>query len=420
MKGISYILFFISLNLFSLGSFSQNAAYKKADKLYDNFQYAKAIKIYKTLLDDNPKDIYLIQRLAYSNFKIGDYPDALHYYSALVASPSASPNDWFQYAQLLKIDGNYTDAQKWFEKYLTEDPNNELVKNKIEILSELDQLIGSRKFTVRRTNKNSRFTDMCPAIYNGSLVFSSARDTFSVFGNDYFGDGQPYLDLYIAGFHRMVLYEVRKFAKELNTPLHEGPVAFSSDGKKIFITRNSLIKGKKNNSSKGVTNLKIYISEWDGKKWGKETEFQFNSNKYSVGHPAITKDGKTIYFVSDMPGGYGKTDIYKSQLTAQGWSQPENLGPTINTSEKEMFPTLDSAGNIYFSSNGHPGFGGLDIFIAVSDESENYLVQNLGNTLNSTYDDFSLIFDDSGKSGYFTSNRLYGEGEDDIYYFEVE
>ncbi len=399
---------------------SQNAAKKRANKFYNNFQFNKAIEIYEALHEKNPSDSYLFQRLAYAYNKIGDYENASTYYSSLVESDIATAEDFYQYSQLLKVEGNYNKAQNWLEKYLAEVPNDELAKKQLSKLPQLTNGSNPMIFSVRRVSKNTRFTDMCPVIHKGKLIFSSSRDTFSVTGNNYSWDGQPLLDLYSAGFHKRSLYEIEKFSKELNSRFHEGPFVFSKDGNTIYFTRNNYTGGKKKRTSDGKSNLKIFISEWDGKRWKKEKEFPYNSDEYSVGHPALSTDGQTLYFISDMPGGFGKTDIYKSNWTPQGWSQPINLGAEINTREKEMFPTVDTNDNIFFSSNGLPGYGGLDIFVALNGNNGIYPVHNLGNTLNSTYDDFSLTFDETNTSGYFTSNRVGSIGGDDIYYFDLE
>lgn len=398
-------------------AFSQRIAKNRADKYYNNLQYSKAIKIYETLHEDDPNDIHIIKRLAYANYKISEYQNALDYFAVLSESDESLPEDWYKYAQLLKVERDYANAGIWLEKYLSKIPGDKLAKDQLEKIEQIKTNDNPMVFIVRRTNRNTRFTDMCPVFYKKKLVFSSSRDSFSVVENKNYWNGQPFLDLFIAGYHKRSLFEVEKFAKELNSRYHEGPIVFSKDENTIFFTRNS---NKKGESQKGLNNLKIFISHWDGNRWSKEMEFPYNSDEYSVGHPALSNDEQTLYFVSNMPGGFGKSDLYKSERTTNGWSQPMNLGSSINTLEKEMFPTIDAKGNLFFSSNGHPGYGGLDIFVAPILSSGELNLVNLGNTLNSSFDDFSVVFNDSGEEGFFTSNRLGGIGGDDIYHFELE
>ena len=159
----------------------------------------------------------------------------------------------------------------------------------------------------------------------------------------------------------------------------------------IYFTRNSFVEGKVNRTPEGVNNLKIFISNFDGKEWKTVRSLPFNSDSYSVGHPSLSPDNKTLYFVSDMPGGFGETDVYKSVWTGSTWGKPLNLGESINTRGKEMFTYVDKDGILYFASNGHPGSGGLDIFAAKEEANGSYMVLNLGTSINSQYDDFGLV-----------------------------
>jgi outer membrane protein OmpA-like peptidoglycan-associated protein/tetratricopeptide (TPR) repeat protein len=214
-----------------------------------------------------------------------------------------------------------------------------------------------------------------------------------------------------------------KFSKNLNSKYHEGPCAFFHDGSKIIFTRNSEIGGggifgqKKNTA---ITRLKLYSAEFEDNDWRKIKEIPFNSNDYSCGHPTLTIDDKIMYFVSDMPGGYGGTDIWMTRYNKGAWTKPQNLGGTVNTRGNEMFPFIDDRGNLYFSSDFHPGLGDLDIFfIPMNTESSmpTGKVRNLGAPLNSNKDDFGMITDSERQSGYFSSNRKRGGIDDDIYKF---
>jgi outer membrane protein OmpA-like peptidoglycan-associated protein len=238
--------------------------------------------------------------------------------------------------------------------------------------------------------------------------------------NKFKWNNQPFLNLYESeSGPEPNLKDDAAFSKTINSRFHEGPVCFSSDFNTIYFSRNNFLNGKSGHTKEGVNNLKIYKADFDGKEWRNISNFKYNSDVFSVGHPALSADGQTIYFCSDMPGGYGETDIYKSDFINGTWSTPLNLGESVNTRGKEMFPFIDKNGILYFSSDGLPGVGGLDIFAAKTDENGSFLVINLGTPLNSQHDDFGYSIDPELLVGYFTSNRPGGKGEDDNYYFAV-
>ncbi len=214
-----------------------------------------------------------------------------------------------------------------------------------------------------------------------------------------------------------------KFSKNLNSKYHEGPCAFFHDGSKIIFTRNSQIGGggifgQKKNAA--INRLKLYSAEFEDNDWRKIKEIPFNSNDYSCGHPTLTIDDKIMYFVSDMPGGYGGTDIWMTRYNNGEWTKPQNLGGSVNTRGNEMFPFIDERGNLYFSSDFHPGLGDLDIFFIPMNTATGMpsgKVRNLGAPLNSNKDDFGIITDSERQTGFLSSNRKRGGIDDDIYKF---
>lgn len=214
-----------------------------------------------------------------------------------------------------------------------------------------------------------------------------------------------------------------KFSKSLNSKYHEGPCAFFHDGMKIVFTRNSQsggggIFGQKKNAT--ITRLKLYTAEYEENEWRKIKEIPFNGNDYSCGHPTLTFDDKIMYFVSDMPGGYGGTDVWMTRYNNGEWTKPQNLGGTVNTRGNEMFPFIDERGNLYFSSDGHPGLGDLDIFFIPMNATTampSGKIRNLGAPLNSNRDDFGIITDSERLTGFLSSNRKRGGTDDDIYKF---
>lgn len=211
-----------------------------------------------------------------------------------------------------------------------------------------------------------------------------------------------------------------EFSKDLNTKYHEGPLTFSADGSTLFFTRNNYNEGKSRKSSDNVNKLKLYTAQLRDGGWADIREMSFNSDEYSTGHPALSRDGKSLYFVSDRPGGKGGTDVYVSRLENTTWSAPLNLGAPINTKGDEMFPFVDERGNLYFASSGQPGgMGGLDIYFAsLSTGDATPTIVHLDAPINSKMDDFGLITDASRSTGYFSSNRL--NGDDDLFRFVRE
>jgi hypothetical protein len=302
---------------------------------------------------------------------------------------------------------------------------------------------------------NSKYSDFSPMFYENGLVFVSARNEGSGIKRVFIQNETPFLDLFLfsdtlslrketrksvemalaslgsseksikpnkiqanENFDDMEEPEIEEFSKSINSKYHEGPVTFFKDYKKIVFTRNNYNKGRAKKSDKGVNMLKLFIASKKGNKWTDIKELPINSDQYSTGHPALSPDNRKMYFVSDMPGGFGGTDIYVVDYRDGSWGVPVNLGREINTEGNEMFPFVDEAGNFYFASDGHAGLGGLDMFYV---EFRNGVpfggVENLGAPINSTKDDFGFITDAQRSHGYFSSNRRKGYSDDNIYAF---
>ena len=366
MKRIIFFSIIIIYVLCPVISSAQYCIERRADAMYENWSFSKAAGIYESLYNRYPQNGKYIQRLAYCYDKMLNYKKALLYYSYLVQIDERSLVDYYKYAQLLRIDGNIEESKKWLEKYIHFVPEDNRAINQYKQLNEIiSSKYKMKEIEIKELEGNTRFTDMSPAFYNDQLVYSSAKDSFSMIRNEFKWNGQPFLKLYATDtIPKSGLKESSAFSKKLNTRVHEGPVCFTSDYKTIYYTRNSRTGGMNKKSINGVNNLKIFMSSFDGKDWSKPENFPYNSDVYSIGHPALSPDNKSLYFISDMPGGYGETDIYKSELVDGQWSKPENMGSTINTEGKEMFPYVDKEGVLYFSSDGRPGMAGLDIYAA--------------------------------------------------------
>jgi len=283
----------------------------------------------------------------------------------------------------------------------------------ITVNAQENQSVILPTYNVKSLMFNSSYADFGPAYgRNKELYFTSERDTGTIVNRRHKikGKFRPFLQLYVKNENDSV--KTVKISDGINTKFNESTPVVTSDGKTMYFTRNSYIKKDK----KSKLLLKIFKTNYTEESgWDKAVELPFNSNTYSVSHPALSPNGKWLYFASDMPGTHGKSDIFKAAIYENGsFGSPENLGPSINTSESDTFPFIDKNENLYFASNGHPGKGGLDLFMSIFDHNFD-TVYNLGETINSTADDFAMIFDLEKETGYFSSNREGGMGDDDIY-----
>lgn len=269
------------------------------------------------------------------------------------------------------------------------------------------------RFQVKHLEVNSNQADFGPTFYKNKIVFASSRKKTSVIKRIWSINNLPYLNLYEGELDEAgELSELKYFNKSFNKKYNEGPASFSADGTFMAYTKNHTNK-------KGAIKLKVVTREFVDGKWKDVVEFPFNNESYSVGHPAISPDGKVMYFSSDMPGGKGGADIYKSEKLADNtWTKPQNLGDKINTVSNEMFPFYHEGEMLFFASNGLGGSGGLDIFVAGIKDGNFSTPENLGTEINSSEDDFGLILSQNQSYGYFSSNRVGGEGDDDLYFFK--
>jgi outer membrane protein OmpA-like peptidoglycan-associated protein len=258
---------------------------------------------------------------------------------------------------------------------------------------------------------NTPKAEFSPFVMNNKLMFIAERETFDFVNyevNNY--NGEPFLNMYISNLEGTNVKKSKTLSKSLNSEFHDGPACVSSDGHTLYFTR----VGNQNN--KGANYAKIYTATGSDRSWKNLKMLEIGSDEYSVAHPSISADNNTLYFTSDMPGGLGGKDLWMCKREGEVWGTPVNLGPDINTTGDEMFPSIRSDGVLFFSSTGLPGFGGLDIYSAKQIDSKWILQKNEGLNLNSNTDDFGITFlNDS--MGYFSSNRAGGKGNDDIYFY---
>lgn len=405
---------YLLLLLLILSSFvlvAQSGKQKKADRLYEDFAYSKAIEVYKDLVDREYNTSYNMQKIADSYYKLRDPQNAVQYYAQVVNKPEVSPEAYYKYAQMLRGMREYDESREWLKKYQEEGKNPKQVQ---ELLNpeEIITYKGLESFRVQPAGMNSQYSDFGTFVSKGTVYFVSARGEADTKTKIYDWTGEPFLDIYNTSAESS---SVKAVSGEVNTVRHEGPLTMSEDGKTMYFTRNNYMdrrNGKKD--EQGVNHLKIYKAELVEGEWKNIKEMPFSSDTYSVGHPSLSADGKTLYFASDAPGGLGGSDIYKVSINGDNYGTPENLGTDVNTPGNEVFPYVANNGNLYFSSDGHKGYGLLDIFVITAEDTGK--IQNLGEPINSSLDDFafSLSSEDDTK-GYISSNREGGMGNDDIY-----
>jgi outer membrane protein OmpA-like peptidoglycan-associated protein/tetratricopeptide (TPR) repeat protein len=398
----------------------------KAQKQMDKYNYAKAIEILKKAEQKEKTHDAAVPMLAECYRQQHDMLNAKSKYAEAVALPGAKAEDYLYYAQALQADGDYTQAREMFLKYSKKKPSDP--KGKLYV-AHCDSVLGPWK-SLKPENEvklvsaiNTEQSEFGPAIYNGDLVFASDFSNTPAEGKPYGWTGRGYLNIMksspqTAGDYWGNMGATTGFDSKLNQAYHDGPAAFSADGNSIYFTRSFFGKAKREGIYK--TNLlKIYYAQKVDGKWGEVKPFFLNSLDFSVGHPTLSSDGQTLYFVSDMPGGIGGTDIWMCKREGENWSKPLNLGKVVNTAEDEMFPTMNSDGVLYFSSNGHAGYGSLDIFSTKSDNGNWTTPKNLQTPVNGAFDDFAVAFALDHKIGFFSSNRPGGVGSDDIYAFRA-
>ncbi|HMQ48302.1 MAG TPA: OmpA family protein [Saprospiraceae bacterium] len=266
-------------------------------------------------------------------------------------------------------------------------------------------------------NINTESLEFSPVFYANGMVFVSSRKKNGPIDQEI---GETFFELFYCELdpNGIPMFPT-PFSIQINSERHEGPVSFSQDGNRMYFTRNNLLQGVQKANSKGKVGLKIYEADQGYFDWENVRELPFNNNEYSCMHPSLSDDGKRLYFASDMPGGFGGFDLWVVLRTGTSWSEPINLGSRINTSDNEVFPFIHNSGILFFSSDGHKGYGGLDLFLIDLGKPEWGKVINLGRPFNSDRDDLGIILDPDGVIGYFSSDREGGMGKDDIYRFEA-
>ncbi|SDH33162.1 OmpA family protein [Winogradskyella thalassocola] len=392
--------------------YGQSKATEKADKLYDGYQYVDAIDAYLKVVEDNSADTYVYKQLADSYYHLFNIKEASTWYKKALTTTQDSET-YFRYAQVLKSEGNYDQANKQMDIFSKMEPNDQRAKAHLKNPNYIPKLADiSKTFNVEEVGINDGAqSDFGAVLSNDNILYFVSTRKMS--GKEDAWTNQPYLDIYKSTRNEDGNLSEPEGVEELNTIYHDGPLTISADGKTMYFSRDGHSDGtfKKIKSKRvKVAQQGIYKATMVEGKWGNIEALPINSIEYTVSHPSISSDGKTLYFASNMPNGMGDSDIWKISVSGNTYGEPVNLGPKVNTSGKEGFPYISEDGILYFASSGHQGFGGLDIF--QFDLNKNEASVNLGNAINTTRDDFAFSVNNTLKVGYFSSNK---SGVDNIY-----
>jgi outer membrane protein OmpA-like peptidoglycan-associated protein/tetratricopeptide (TPR) repeat protein len=408
------------VSFFSTNCFAQKV--EKAEKAYDNFAFIDAIKTYERVAAKGYKSEELFKNLGNAYYFNGQSENAAKWYTELFnMSSTAGPEYYYRYAQSLRSTGDNAKANQILEKLSkisNDDSRVELFLKNKNYLEEIKA--NSGRYKIEDAGINSIYSDYGTAIYDNKLVFTSARDTGSLGQRKHTWTNQHFTNLYSATLNEdMTVENPIKFDQNIKSKFNESTPVFTKDGQTIYFTRNNYLEGKRGRNTEGITLIKIYKAKLVNNTWSNVEELPFNSDSYSTGHPALSSDEKTLYFASDMPGTLGQSDLFKVSINNDGtYGNPVNLGPKINTEGRETFPFVNDENEIYFASDGHPGLGGLDVFMSKLDSNGSFNeVINVGSDINSPKDDFAYIIDTNSRMGFFSSNKDGGLGYDDVYRF---
>lgn len=423
----SYLYSIIATGLFSFTSVvvsAQNSWIDKADEAFQSLAYRDAIESYERGISKIEGDApyAVLQRLAESYRKVNELEKAEETYKKVVATSEATGMDYYLYSRVLLANNKYEESQVQLEAYRKKESSSMGSEFSLEAIEKLRATAD--KYAIEKSAVSANgYDDFSPVMVGGSMYFSSNRSNSVAVQRTYAWDGKPFLNIYQAGVSADgSVGDVDPIGKGINGKWHEGTASFTADGSVVYFTRNDATDGKLGESESGITQLKIYSSERnDDGTWSTPVELSINSSQYSTGHPSISADGSTLYFVSDRDGGLGGSDIYRSVKGSDGsWGAPENLGASVNTPMNDLFPFIHSSGNLYFASEGHLGLGGLDIFVALPADVGFAPAKNMGYPLNQGSDDFGVWVADDFASGYISSNRDGESYGDDIFRYTMK
>ncbi len=426
-------LIILGIALMVIGNVSaQSSKMKRADKAFENLNYQEAIELYNEILGKEDNDKAKI-RLAESYRKVNNSQEAEYWLGQVVNLPESEAVHKLYYGMALQTNGKCDLAKEWFIKYVEEAPDDLRGQYLVRACDYEEELMTKNEgvYEIENMPFNTDLDDFSPMLYGEGIVYASEyKDSGTPIKREHTWTGNPFLELFYVERtkvrkrnkeHGYEYGSAKAFSNRLNSKYHDASVTFNADETQIYFTRNNFIAGKTGRDDDGAIRLKIFSAESQGAgyAWVNLEGMPFNSDEYSVAHPALSPDGEKLYFSSDMPGGFGGMDLYVTELDNGRWGPPSNLGPGINTEGHEVFPYVAYDGHFYFASNGHVGLGGLDIYkMQIRDNGEFGNIENLGYPINTTSDDFGIVMNKKGDFGYFSSDRDGGFGKDDIYSFK--
>ena len=409
MKNLYIALSFVVI---SITVSAQNKNTKIADKLFARFEYVDAVKEYQKLIENGKADPYVYKQLADANYNMFNSAEAIKWYKKATETQQDAET-YYRYAQMLKAEGKYDDANKQMRKFAAAAPSDLRAKAFNENPNYIPSLLDKTKlFDVKSSEISSDKSDFGAVLYDNSLYFTSARNGAR---KTYGWTEEPFLDIYKADYNTDGTITNASPVTELNSKWHDGPITISADGKTAYFAsesykeKQSSPKDKKANAK--YSQVYLFSATKNGDSWGTPSSLPFNDKSFSNSNPSLSRDGKTLYFSSNRPSSMGGTDIWKVAVNADGtYGEPQNLGVKVNTEGNESFPFIaDDNKTLYFASSGKQGFGGLDVYQIDLTNGE---ATNLGKPVNTEKDDFAFTFNESKKIGFLSTNR---SGNDDIF-----
>ena len=400
---------------------------EKANEMYKNFSYVDAIKIYERIAQKGFVNQEMLQSLGNAYYYNAEYKKALPWYEQLFQEGKykVKPEYYYRYAQTLKSVGDYTQSDKMMAKFVELTNANDTRAALFEENKDYQTVIknNSGRFQLNNASINTENSEYGTALYGDKIVFAGATDARKAKRGVSQWTGESFYDLYEAEHFDQKLGSRKPFSSSINTQFNESTPVFTKDGNTMYFTRNNYVNRKLGSDIENTILLKILRATKDKNgNWGDIVEVPFNSDQYNVAHPALSPDEKYLYFASDMPGSFGNSDIFRVEILGDNqYGTPENLGNIINTAGRESFPYISKDNVLYYSSDGIPGLGGLDIFaVKFNADGSTSKPVNIGMPGNSADDDFCFVFNSDSKIGFLTSNRPGGKGKDDIYSFHED
>ena len=415
MKNIISI-FSIAL-LWSVSVNAQSNDTKKADKHFNKYEFVEAAADYLKLATNGKGDTYVYSQLAESYYNVFNTVEAEKWYAKALET-SSDPEMVYNYSQMLKANGDYEESNVQLAKFSSMRPADNRAIAFRENPNYLPKILEKgKKFNIQGLAINSEVSDFGGNLQNGKLYITSAR---SGKRKTYGWNEEPFLDIYTAIANEDGSFQMPSIIEDnINTKYHEGTVSFSPDGNTMYFSRESFYEKvyERDPSTKyKISVLHLYKSINQEGQWSEAEPLSVNGDNYSVKNPSVSADGSTLYFASDKADGYGKFDIYSAAIDENGSvGEATNLGQKLNTEGQEMFPFISTSNTLYFSSNGHLGLGGLDVFFAKIVDGKVGPVRNIGIPVNGNADDFAFSINEETEEGFVSSNREGGMGSDDIY-----